>query len=197
MKLVIGVGLAVCLLGTCMDSYAQGNTSDKVLQGVQHASKKEYSQAIACFREAVEKGAEAQWRLGLHYIMGWGVEKNDAEAVKWYRKSAEQGNAEGQYLLGYCYAAGLGVEQNNAEAVKWYRKSAEQGNVAAQLRLGICYYSGVGVDQNYTEAAKWYRKSAEQGNAEAQLRLGSVCSIRHDFCGGCRDSAEGGRFCHA
>ena len=25
----------------------------------------------------------------------------------------------------------------------------------------------------------------------------SVCSIRHDFCGGCRDSAEGGRFCHA
>ena len=25
----------------------------------------------------------------------------------------------------------------------------------------------------------------------------SVCSIRHDFYGGCRDSAEGGRFCHA
>ena len=28
-------------------------------------------------------------------------------------------------------------------------------------------------------------------------RLNSVCSIRHDFYGGCRDSAEGGRFCHA
>ena len=27
--------------------------------------------------------------------------------------------------------------------------------------------------------------------------LYSVCSIRHDFYGGCRDSAEGGRFCHA
>ena len=25
----------------------------------------------------------------------------------------------------------------------------------------------------------------------------SVCSIRHDFYGGCRDSAEGGDFCHA
>ena len=29
------------------------------------------------------------------------------------------------------------------------------------------------------------------------LNLLSVCSIRHDFYGGCRDSAEGGRFCHA
>ena len=27
--------------------------------------------------------------------------------------------------------------------------------------------------------------------------LFSVCSIRHDFYGGCRDSAEGGYFCHA
>ena len=31
----------------------------------------------------------------------------------------------------------------------------------------------------------------------AGMLLPSVCSIRHDFCGGCRDSAEGGRFCHA
>ena len=27
--------------------------------------------------------------------------------------------------------------------------------------------------------------------------INSVCSIRHDSYGGCRDSAEGGRFCHA
>ena len=29
------------------------------------------------------------------------------------------------------------------------------------------------------------------------LDINSVCSISHDFYGGCRDSAEGGRFCHA
>ena len=29
------------------------------------------------------------------------------------------------------------------------------------------------------------------------LDINSVCSIRHDFYGGCRDSAGGGRFCHA
>ena len=29
------------------------------------------------------------------------------------------------------------------------------------------------------------------------LGIFSVCSVRHDFCGGCRDSAEEGRFCHA
>ena len=28
------------------------------------------------------------------------------------------------------------------------------------------------------------------------LDINSVCSIRHDFYDECRDSAEGGRFCH-
>lgn len=30
-----------------------------------------------------------------------------------------------------------------------------------------------------------------------KMTVNGVCSIRHDFYGGCRDSAEGGRFCHA
>ena len=57
------------------------------------------------------------------------------EAVKWYRKAAEQGYASAQYNLGVCYYNGKGVEQDYEEVVKWYRKAAEQGHPRAQYHL--------------------------------------------------------------
>ena len=95
-----------------------------------------------------------------------------AEALKWYRKAAEQGHAKAQVNLGVMYRGGIGVTQDNAEAVKWYRKSAEQGNAKAQVNLGYMYRKGKGVTQDDVEAVKWYRKSAEQGDATAQVNLG-------------------------
>ena len=44
--------------------------------------------------------ALAQFSLGVMYDKGDGVLKDSAEAVKWYRKSAEQGNANAQNNLG-------------------------------------------------------------------------------------------------
>ena len=96
------------------------------------------------------------------------------EAVKWYRKAAEQGDANAQCNLGNCYFNGTGVPQSYSDAVKWYRKAAEQGDTDAQCWLGICYYNGHGVPQSYSDAVKWYSKSAEQGNAAAQCNLG-IC----------------------
>jgi hypothetical protein len=68
-------------------------------------------------------------------IQGRGVEQNDDEAVRWFRKSAEQGFAEGQVNLGVSYTNGRGVEKNDAEAAKWFRKAAEHGSVDGQKLL--------------------------------------------------------------
>jgi TPR repeat protein len=68
---------------------------------------------------------------------GQGVAKDEVEAVKWYRKAAEQNDAEAQYNLGLCYANGQGVAKDEAEAVKWYRKAAEQNDADAQYNLGL------------------------------------------------------------
>jgi hypothetical protein len=119
-------------------------------------------------------GPEAQFNLGLMYDKGQGVPQDYAEAAKWYRKAAEQGNAEAQYNLGMMYYAGQGVPQDHAVAAKWYRKAAEQGNASAQFNLGLMYDKRQGVPQNFPEAVKWYRKAAEQGNAEAQYNLGMM-----------------------
>jgi TPR repeat protein len=69
------------------------------------------------------------------YANGRGVEQDHAEAVKWYRKAAEQGHADAQNNLGFCYEKGWGVEQDYAEAVKWYRKAADHGNTRALAGL--------------------------------------------------------------
>ncbi len=61
------------------------------------------------------------------YDNGEGVPQDYAEAVKWYRLAAEQGDASAQYNLGIMYINGKGVPQDYAEAVKWYRLAAEQG----------------------------------------------------------------------
>ena len=48
--------------------------------------------------------------LGWCYKCGKGVEKDDAQAYEWYRKSAEAGDAVGMGFLGLCYEHGTGVE---------------------------------------------------------------------------------------
>ena len=65
-----------------------------------------------------------------------GVKQDHAEAVRWYRKAAEQGDADAQCMLGVAYENGRGVKQDASEAVWWYRKAAEQGlvNVVAALK---------------------------------------------------------------
>jgi TPR repeat protein len=114
----------------------------------------------------------SEFELGLRYANGEGVAKDEVEAVKWYRKAAEQNFALAQAILGNRYANGQGVTKNYVEAVKWYRKAAEQNLAGAQNNLGVRYANGQGVTKNYAEAVKWYRKAAEQNLDIAQNNLG-------------------------
>lgn len=54
---------------------------------------------ITKIREAEKGNADAQFELGDCYLYGDCVEKNEAEAVKWFTKAAEQGQAEAQEML--------------------------------------------------------------------------------------------------
>ena len=118
----------------------------------------------------------AQHELGLSCaILGL----DDAEAVKWISKAAEQGHAPAQNSLGRMYADGAGIEKDYTEAVKWYCKAAEQGHVFAQNKLGSMYDDGQGVEKDYAEAVKWYRKAAEQGDALGQYNLGLMYFFGH------------------
>ena len=125
------------------------------------------------------RGAElgfspSQFELAKMYENGKGVGKDYAEAVKWYRKAADQRYAQAQSEVGECYYYGKGVNKDYAEAVKWCLKAAEQGNAEAQYNLGECYEYGHGVRKDYAEAERWYRLAAEHGNTDAMNKLGEI-----------------------
>ena len=105
-------------------------------------------------------------------LNGQDVPQDIAEAVKWYRRAAEEGDANAQTKLGLMYDKGDGVPQDFAEAVKWYRRAAEQGNADAQYNLWGMYLKGKAMPQNFADAVKWCRRAAEQGHATAQWNLG-------------------------
>ncbi len=147
-------------------------SSDEIRKEAIAAYKaKKYEQALPLFRQVSDDNT-AQNYLGIMFQRGYGVSQDYAEAVRWYRKSAEQGNEAAQCNLGFMYEKGFGVGQDYAEAVRWYRKSAEQGISRAQNNLGVMHRKGLGVGQDYAEAVRWFRKAAEQGNSTAQYNLG-------------------------
>jgi uncharacterized protein len=132
---------------------------------------------LADIRAKAEKGdAEAQYALGVALNFGTlGVAEDYVEAVKWFRKAAEQDNADAQYNLGQCFVIGEGVGKDFEEAAKWFRKAAEQQSALAQFSLGVCYDKGLGVAQDDATAFTWYRSSAIQGFAPAQFNVGQFC----------------------
>ena len=101
-------------------------------------------------------------------------EKKYEEAIKWCKKSAEQGHTKAQHTLAKMYYKGQGVKQDYEESFKWFGKSIENGTAKDQYDLGMRYYKGEQVKQNYKEAIKWFEKSAKQGHIEAQYNLGTI-----------------------
>ena len=50
------------------------------------------------------------------YATGEGLAKDEREAVKWFRKAAEQGHVSAQFNLANMYDSGKGIPENDREA---------------------------------------------------------------------------------
>jgi TPR repeat protein len=65
------------------------------------------------------------------YYTGDGVELDNKEAAKWFRKAARQGDVDAQFLLARMYFEGEGVQQDFVKAYSWFHLSAANGNTIA------------------------------------------------------------------
>jgi len=122
--------------------------------------------------DAARGNFSSEVRLGYLYENGMGVPKDLAEAVRLYRKGADEEDALGQRYLGDLYFNGRGVPQSYAEALKWYRLAAAQNDDGAFVHLGYMYDHGLGVTMDHVEAVRWFRKAADQNNSAGQWDLG-------------------------
>lgn len=76
--------------------------------------------------QAAEEGsAEDQVLLGTYYKKGeFGLTQDFDEAVRWFKKAAEQGDAYALFDLAMCYADGLGVKKNWEQAKHYFTEAA-------------------------------------------------------------------------
>lgn len=145
----------------------------RVLAGVTVLAGSTFAQApdlVAKIKADAEAGdAWAQARYAQMLCLGKGVEKNEAEALKWFQKSADAGNHYAQANMGlFCLTGGCGMMKDVTKAVEWYEKASRQGNVHAQYELARLYEEGNGVSKDVQKASELYGKSAKGGLAAAQ-----------------------------
>ena len=70
------------------------------------------------------------------YASGRGTAKDEAEAVRWYRKGADAGNMEAMAGLAQMQLEGTGAAKDEAAATALMRKAADAGNAFAMTLLG-------------------------------------------------------------
>ena len=160
--------------GTCLDNSVMENFFGLLKQEMYYGRTYHSFEELECAIRRYIEYYGFYFVYLFNFILQLTVEKNEEEAVNWYRKAAEQGNADAQNSLGGCYYYGDGVEKNEEEAVNWYRKAAEQGYAVAQTNLANIYYYGKDVKENKEEAVNWFRKAAEQGEERAIKKLKEI-----------------------
>ena len=145
-------------------------------------------------KKAENGDVEAQHRLGIIYETAqlpvdtkYGsaleLQRDDEQAVYWFRKAADQDHPGAQFSLGWRYEFGGGVDRNPEYAVHWYKKSAEHEYLKAQINLGVMYAEGLGVAQNSKQAVYWYKKAVVHDGMGDQLWLLSAISKHAEIVG--------------
>lgn len=118
---------------------------------------------------SAKKGnAAAEALLGIAYLKGIRVDKNERVAFEMFSKASKQKQSVAVNNLGLMYFFGIGTAKNYPEAVRCFRAASEQGSAGAQFNLALMYHHGYGVPEDVSEAAKWYEIAARQGDARAQ-----------------------------
>lgn len=120
---------------------------------------------------------EAMHNLGILCEYGAnaeGLNKNEAQALRWYEMAAKGGLAGAQCDVGRFFATGIVVDRDFAIAAEMFQEAAGQGEAAAQHNLGRLYLAGMGVKTDTNAAAYWFQRAAQEGHAPSQRDLGKL-----------------------
>ncbi len=125
------------IAGSQQAAAPQATAAGSVQDGWDAFGRGDYEEALAVWQPLAEQGdVSVQLLVGSIYDFGQGVPQDDAEAVKWYERAAQQGSAKGQYQAGAVYARSPQVK-DPVQGYKWLTIAARtlasgpQGGVTA------------------------------------------------------------------
>jgi len=111
--------------------------------------------------------------LGRWYSKGeGGLEKDHAQAYRWFNKAAEGGHVTSMLKVGYQLYFGIGVEAEEVAGLRLIKSAAEKGSHNAACLLGIAYLNGeLGFTKDIIEAKKWLTQ-AVGSNCDKEAKVG-------------------------
>ncbi len=145
-------------------------------QAMKDYGEGEFAKALPTFLQ-VQSGTgfdatTAQFLLGQMHQSGYGVAKNEAEAIRYYTLAAAGGWPDANYNLGNIYYNG----SKNADAFREFRTFVNHPEVGAKekaearYKLGMLYKNGSGVAQDNALAGKEFAIAANEGAGHNKAR---------------------------
>ncbi|MBF0185173.1 MAG: sel1 repeat family protein [Magnetococcales bacterium] len=147
---------------------------------------------------AVAGNVQAQTAMGLRYLQGSDLPRNEAKAYFWFALAAERGDAVAETQFGLMRWLGLGNPKDEKQGLLWLQRAAAKGDLSGQVlvsllggsseadratnsetlleaadyyNLALSFQRGIGVPVKPKEAFGWFRHAAERGHAVAQYQL--------------------------
>lgn len=145
-------------------------------------------------KSAKQENENAQFNLGVRYLSGSGVRRNEKEGVKWLRAAAQTGLSDAQYQLGLCLKNGIGAKKSDTRAVEWFKSAALSGHQKAQLELGKAYLSGIGGVKSPEDGVKWVIRCLNQESffypTDVSLEARAVLGLCYQYGLGKKQDAD-------
>jgi TPR repeat protein len=127
-----------------------------------YGQKQNYSAAFDNYDKAVKLGdIKGCVYLGYMYANGYGVDKNIAKAIEYYKRD---NSALANNNIGWIYEKGDGVEKDLEKAAGYYQKSSDAGNATATRNLARFYRDGIQFRKDMEKAIELYKKAAKAGD---------------------------------
>lgn len=130
---------------------------------------------LAKLTELADAGdAYAKCRLGIIYLMGNELPRDEVKAARYFEEASEAGLPAAQTNLAALYVTGQGVELDYEKARELLYSAASSGDAFAMRKMGDLYIYGLGVEVDEVMAAEWYKQAVEGKDSRACVLLGQL-----------------------
>jgi len=107
---------------------------DKAVELAEQGKVKEGQLELIKIVKAAGAGdAKAQLEFGLMWDLGYWLWQDYQRAIKWYKKSAEQGYTQAQLMMGTVYLGGVKADKDLAKSDEWFDKAIESDSTLVDV----------------------------------------------------------------
>ncbi len=148
---------------------------------------RDYLEALYWLRKSATAGhLPAINQIGVHYLEGWGTQKDFDQAAIWLQKAVEQHFVPAMVTLARVQLERMKIRSHQRHYDAYYRsafhlltRAAESGDAAGQFWLGNLYNLSNQNSDGKIQAFHWWSLAAAQGfkPAIAELNSGTEDSI--------------------